>query len=309
VKRYVLPAVAALAAVGGAVALVVIAAGGGAEPRVAPPTGDPVEMETSVTPSHYLFGDALLAEIRLSIDRTRVDPATVVSVPVFRPFQRVGPVEIEQEDLGDRSILHFRYPLQCVARGCVPDGDEKVLDLPLGFVRYTPRRGDNVTLPLSFPSVTVETRLSDDVRRDIEARPATLAAQAPPDELPELPFRGGPSLLGWLLVGAAAAILLALGGWLAWRLWPRRVAAEPMVTDAPLPPVPAALALVEGALAGGEPERRIALDELARRLRDSGETELADEATRLAWSEDGPQRDSAAQLAAAVRGRVNGDGA
>jgi hypothetical protein len=308
VKRYVLPAMAALAAVGGAVALVVIAAGGGAEPRVAPPAGDPVEMETSVTPSHYLFGDALLAEVRLSIDRTRVDPATVVSVPVFRPFQRVGAVEIEREDLGDRSILHFRYPLQCVARGCVPDGDEKVLDLPLGFVRYTPRQGDNVTLPLSFPSVTVETRLSDDVRRDIEARPATLAAQAPPDELPELPFRGGPSLLGWLLVGAAAAILLAVGGWLAWRLWPRRVAAEPMVTAAPLPPVPAALALVEGALAGGEPERRIALDELARRLRDYGETELADEATRLAWSEDGPQRDSAAQLAAAVRGRVNGDG-
>src|SRR6185312_11072684 len=74
VKRYVLPAIAGLAAVGGAVALVVIAAGGGAEPRVAPPAGDPVEMETSVTPSRYLFGDALLAEVRLSIDRTRVDP-------------------------------------------------------------------------------------------------------------------------------------------------------------------------------------------------------------------------------------------
>ena len=306
-KRYVLPAVAALAAVGGAVALVVIAAGGGAEPRLAPPAGDPVEMETSVTPSHYLFGDPLVAEIRLSIDRTRVDPATVVSVPVFRPFQRVGPVEIEREDLGDRSILHLRYPLQCVARGCVPAGDEKVLDLPLGLVRYTPRQGDNVTLPLSFPSVTVETRLSDDVRRDIDARPATLAAQAPPDELPELPLRGGPSLLGWLLVGAAAAILLAVGAFLVWRLWPRRVVTEPTVTEAPLPPVPAALVLVEGALAGDEPERRIALDELARRLRDSGDTELADEATRLAWSEDGPQRDSAAQLAAAVRGRVNGD--
>ena len=305
-RNKVLALVAALAAVGGAVALIVLAAGGRSEASVAPPAGDPVVMETLVTPSRYLFGDRLVAEVRLAIDRTRVDPSTVVSVPVFRPFQRVGPVEIEREDLGERTVLRFLYSLQCVARGCVPEGADEVQELPLGLVRYTPREGDNVTLPLSFPPVTVGTRLSDEVQRDIAARPSALAAEAPAEELPALSLRGGPSLLGWLLVGAAAAILLGAGAWLAWRLWPRRVAAAPVVAETALPPVPAALALVEGVLAGEEPERRLALDELARRLQDSGEVELAGEARRLAWSQDGPQRDSAAQLAAAVRGRTNG---
>jgi hypothetical protein len=305
-----LPLVAALAAVGGAVALVLIAgASGDGGPRLTPPGEDPVVLTTSVTPSRYRFGDPLVAEVRLVIDRARVDPATVVSVPVFRPFQRVGPVEVEREDLGDTSILRFLYPLQCVTRGCIPEGSERVLELPLGLVRYTPREGDNVTLPLSFPSVTVGTRLSDELQRDIEDRPSALAARVSLDEVPPLQFRGGPSLLGWLLVGASAALVLALGGWLAWRYWPRRAAPVPVVAEPTLEPLPAALALVEGALAGGEPERRVALDELARRLDESGELELAGEARQLAWSETGPQRDSAAQLAETVRGRMNGQGA
>jgi hypothetical protein len=310
IRRYWLPVLAAIAAVGGAVALVVIASDSG-EPELtaAPPAGEPVVMETSVTPSRLGFGDRLEAEIRLTIDNTRVDPSTVVSVPVFRPFQRVGPIDVERHDLGDTTVLRFLYPLQCTVRTCVPRASQRELELPIGLVRYTPREGDNVTLPLAFPPVMVVTRLTSEVRRDIGLRPASLAADPALDELPPLRPRGGPSLLGWLLVGASAAILLGLGAWLARRFWPARAAPASLEAGPALPPLPAALELVERTLAGGEPERRVAFDELARRLEESGEPALAGEARRLAWSESGPQRDRAAELAATVRGHVDGNGA
>jgi hypothetical protein len=153
--------------------------------------------------------------------------------------------------------------------------------------------------------VTVRSRLSPEVQRDIVARPSALVAEAALDDLPPLRLRGGDSLLGWLLVGGSAAILLGLGLWLAWRLRPRREAGAAVeragVEEEPLP---AALALVEAALSQDEPERRVALDALARRLDESGETDLAREARRLAWSETGPETGLAAALAAAVRARV-----
>jgi hypothetical protein len=307
-RRYTLPVVAALAALGGIAAVVVIAAGGSQEARLAPPAEDAAVLETQVTPSRYGFGDRLLAEVRLTIDRTRVDPESVVSVPVFRPFRRVGAIRVERTDLGDSTVLRFTYPLQCIDRACVPRGEEKELELPLGLVRYSPREGDVVTLPLEFPAVTVVTRLPADVRRDIVARPAALVADPGVDELPALGSRGGPLLLGWLLVGGAATIVLVLGGWLAWRLRPRREAEESAAPAGPaLLPLPAALALVEASLGDGETERRVALDELARRLDESGEPDLAVEARRLAWSQAGPERERAAELAAAVRSRVDGE--
>jgi hypothetical protein len=308
IKRLALAAVVAAAAIGAIVALVVIASGEEPKPLLTPPEGDPVALETSVTPSRYDFGDRLLAEVQLTIDRTRVDPATVVSVPVFRPFQRAGPVRVEREDLGDTTVLRLGYPIQCVARGCVPDDAQQEIELSLGLLRYTPRQGDNVTLPLAFPPLVVDSRLPDDARRDIQARPAALAASFDVDELPAIPFRGGPSLFGWLLVGASAAIILGLGGWLAWRLRPRPAEAAAAIAVPELAPLPAAIALVENALAADEPERRVALDELARRLDDSGARDLAGEARQLAWSESGPRRDSAARLAAEARERTNGEG-
>ena len=307
--RHVLPIAVVLAAAGVAVALVLAAPDDVEGPRVAPPAEDAVVLETFVTPSRYSFGDQLLAEVRLTVDSTRVNPASVVSVPVFRPFQRVAPIEVERQDLGNTTVLRFHYRIQCVARECVPEGSEGELELSLGLVRYTLLEGRNVTLPLDFPPLQVVSRLTADVRRDVAVRPAAVAADPALSQVPPLEFRGGPSLLGWLLVGAAAAIVLALGGWLAWRLRPRRSVAEPVSALPVEPPLPAALGQVERSLAGSEPERRTALDELARRLDESRERELAVETRRLAWSESGPQPDSVRELAATVRERVDGKGA
>jgi hypothetical protein len=293
----------ALAAVGGVVALVVLASGD-REVQVAPPTGDPVVMDVSVSPSRYAFGERLVAEIELVIDSTRVDPGSVVTAAVFRPFRRLGPRESERLDLGRTTVLRFHYLIQCVDRACVPGAAERVIELPLGFVRYSPRQGDVVTLPLEWPTVEVASDLSPGVRSDVDLRPSALVAQAQADELPPLRMRGGSQLLGWLLVGAAALIVLAVGGWLAWRLWPRR--SVPVVSEEPEQrPLEVALARIDRALAnGGDEERRAALDVLARRLGQAGEIDLAGDARRLAWSEAGPQPDLVEALASAARQRT-----
>jgi hypothetical protein len=300
--RRALAALAALAAVGGAVALVMLA-GESRDVRVAPPADDPVILETTVDPPRYAFGDRLVAEIELVIDSTRVDPASVVPAAVFRPFRRLGPRETERLDLGPTTVLRFIYHIQCVDRACVPRASERVIELPLGLVRYSPREGDVVTLPLEWPAVEVTSHLTSEVRADVSLRPSVLVARAEEGDLPPLRMRGGSQLLGWLLVGAAAAIVLVVGGWLAWRLWPRRSA--PAVSVEPeQPPLEAALAHVQGALAGGsEDECREALDVLARRLEQAGDGELARDARRLAWSETGPQRDLVVALTSLARER------
>jgi hypothetical protein len=301
--RRALAVVAALAAIGGVAALVVVAASD-REPRLAPTGGDPVVMEASVSPSRYMFGDRLVAEIELTIDSTRVDPDSIVPAAFFRPFRRLGPIETERLELGETTVLRFDYHIQCVDRACVPAGAERALDLPLGLVRYSPREGDVVTLPLSWPEIEVASQLPSGVRGDLQRRPASLAAQAETDDLPPLEFRGGPGLLGWLLVGAAAALVLALGGWLAWRVWPPRVA-RPRLAEPEQPPLEAAVARVEATLAeGGDDERRAALDALARALVQAGEDELSRDASRLAWSEPEPQADRASSLVSVARQRT-----
>ncbi len=300
--RRVLLALGALATVGGVVALVLIAADD-PEPELAPPAADPVVMEATVTPTRYEFGDRLVAQMELLVDSTRVDPASVVPAVFFRPFRRIGPIDTERRDLGSTTVLRFDYHIQCVDRACVPRAAERAIELPLGLVRYSPREGDVVTLPVEWPSVEVSSSLSSGVRGDVALRPATLAADAQTDTLPPLHFRGGSGLLGWLLVGAAAAIVLALGGWVAWRAWPRRTAVRSVEPEQP--PLEAALERVDHALAvGGEDERRAALDVLARRLDEAGQGGLAGDARRLAWSEPGPQPDLAAALADAARERA-----
>jgi hypothetical protein len=301
--RRALAVAVALVAIAGVAALVVVAARD-PEPRLTPPGGDPVLMEATVSPSRYMFGDRLLAEIELTIDTTRVDPGSVVPAAFFRPFRRLGPIETERLDLGETTVLRFHYHIQCVDRACVPAGAERVLELPLGLVRYSPREGDVVTLPLSWPDVEVSSQLSSAIRSDLLLRPASLAANAEADELPPLELRGGPGLLGWLLVGAAAALVLALGGWLAWRLWPRRVAGA-RVEEPEQRPLDVAVARVESALAeGGEDERRAALDVLARALAQAGDDGMARDASRLAWSEPEPPADRAAILVEAARRRT-----
>jgi hypothetical protein len=295
---------AAGVAIAGTAVVVVLAAAGDGEPPSAPLEADAVVLRTEITPARLLSGDRTTAIVELTVDTGRGDPAKIEVAPVFRPFYRVGAVTVERAELGSRLVARYRYPIQCVVRACAPGASTGPLALPIGLVRYTPREGDVVSLPLEWPQVEIVSRLSADELRAVQLAPADLSAVQDLDAVPEPGFRGGPALYGWLFVGLAAVLLLAVGGTVAWRLWPRGERVVPLETRPAVPPLRAALDGVESSLADDDVEpRRAALEELARQLAGEGDEELAREARRLAWSRSGPEADRVRTLLARAAAR------
>jgi hypothetical protein len=291
-----------LVAAGGIAALVLVGLRGGESRSVEAPAGDAVALRTSVTPQRAFMGDRVTGQLELVVDTARVDPDSVEVAAFFRPFRRVGPVELERTDLDASTVLRYRYPLQCIDRACAPRASQKPFVLPLGVVRYSPREGDVVTLPLSWPDVTVVTRLDSPGLAAALDRPETVVADPAFDAVPPLGLRGGSSLLGWLLIGAACALVAAAGIALAVRLRPRPEQQAAVADEgSALDPVDAALAhLRTAADADGT---RLALDGLARALAVEGEERLAADARRLAWSQAGPVAERIDTLVGAVARR------
>ena len=292
----IIAAVAAIAGIGAIVALGLTR--GGSAPSVAPPSGDPVEVTTAVEPSPALAGDRLVADLTLRVDTTRVDPGAIDVGAFFRPFRQVGRTAVEQIDRGATTILHYRYPLQCIDRACsLGEASERTIDLPVGLVRYSPRDGDVVSLPLTWPGVTFSTRLSAEQRADIGSRPLALSA-AQGDQVPQLVPVGRATAIGWTLLGVAAAILLAVAVLIALSLRSLRARVRVEPEEPRGSSLASALAALEDA--GDDEGRRIALDALALRLGEAGEDRLARDARRLAWSRGGPDAAEVATLRDAV---------
>lgn len=278
--------VVAVAALAAAASLVVAALVSGSEAEPASQSGDPVLLETSVTPQQALFGDRLLATLAVTIDSTRVDPGTVEVAAFFRPFRRVGPIETARADLGETVVLEYRYPIQCVDRGCAAVDDASAIALPVGVVRYAPVAGPIGSLPLTWPAVSLSSRLSTEQIEILRTSPEAIVLDGEAGNPPPVSYAIGPSPLGWLLVGAGALAVVAAGGWLAWRLrGPVREAAEPEAAAVERHPLDSAVAAVEEALGGEDVDaRRAALDALALELGRRGHPAPARDARRLAWS-------------------------
>jgi hypothetical protein len=261
-------------------------------------------MTATLSPPRSFVGDRVTAELKLVVDVTRVDPETITPVPAFRPFRPVGAIRVDRVELGDTTVLRYRYPLQCIDRACAPHAAETTIELPLGLISYTPREGDVVTLPLTWPAVEVVSRLPEQVRTDAISSPGVVTADPELDALPPLRLRGGSELLGWLMVGAAAAIVLTLGAWLFLRARPRRAEVPEASVQPAQTPLEAVLARLDEALAaGGEEERRVVLDRLGRELVAQEEPDLAREARILAWSQRGPVPERVTALTRTVRER------
>jgi hypothetical protein len=293
-----LAAFVAAVAVAGVAAIVVVALA----PRVGSPLPPPAEGVTytaAITPARQVFGDRAVAELTVVVDTLVISPESVQLSPRFSPFQRVGPIEVERADHGETSVLRFRYPLQCIERACAPGGDRKTIELPLALVRVGRRDRGVVSDTVVWPAVTIVSRLE----------PAELLdprLEVQPRELPAVTFVLGPTFLGWLLAGAAAALVLAVGTAVALRV--RRIAPS-LATDAETDDdeasaVETALALVEAAVAQSPEDRRTALDELARRLDEAGLLDPARTARRLAWSHPLPSGEQMGELVAVVRRAV-----
>ena len=292
---------AALLVTVGGIAIVLGLRSGGPDGEVRPPRQGLRVASSSITPAVHGFGEPVTAELVLVADASVIRPETVRVDPDFAPYEAAGPGRVERIDAGSTTRWHFRFPLQCLKEGCAPTGDRKTFALPLTSVAYRFQLSPGpASLIVEWPRFQVTARV-DDAALAQRAWRADVTAPAPS-------YRWSPGFLAAVLLAGTAAFA-ALGLGLVWRLARRRelVAIEEEEVEAPaLPPLERALELArEAAQNGDAPDRRRALERVARELGGSGLSELADRARALAWGAGAAEPDAIDALARDARAAAN----
>lgn len=285
--------VAAAVLVGLAIKELWVAARGAGDTVGAPARA--VEVTARIEPDVVAFGTPVVATAEVVADASVVDPASIRVQADFAPYEVVGAPSVERRVEGATARVVTRYRLRCLREGCEPAGARGIARFGPGLVRYrfrdSPGTGRDV---LDWPPVIVASRVA---AADVEA----IRWRASETELPPVTGRLGPwALAATLLVGAL--VLAACAVWLGRRLW--HVPAVPEETPArdERPPLARALALARAAGANGAsvPDRRRALERVARELDAVGLAGLADEARELAWSPRATSADEVEHLARRV---------
>jgi hypothetical protein len=279
VRRWAVVAVQVAAAVlvGLAIKELWVAARGGGDTVPAPARA--VEVTSRIEPDVVAFGTPVVATADVVADTTVVDPGSIRLQVDFSPYDVAGEPVVERHAEGRTAHVVFRYTLRCLREGCEPSGARGIARFESGLVRYrfndNPGTGRDI---VDWPPVIVASRVA---AADVEA----IRWRASETELPAVTTRFGPTSLAIaLLVGALA--LLAGAVWLGRRLWHVPPTPEETAPRDTRPPLERALQLARTEVANGAavPDRRRALELVARELDAVGLAGLADEARELAWS-------------------------
>lgn len=300
-------AVAAVALVVALVLLPVLARGwsGGAGGSYVPRASI---VDTRLDPPSVLFGDQVTATARVIVDTAKVDPSSVTLDPTFRPFQAFDTRRMVRKGLGHAAEITFDFRLQCVTGACIRAMEREErggrrrtvpIVLPKATVKARSREGERLALDARWPTVVVHSRLTAE---RIQNDTPDVAAFAPPP----VTYSISPDVAGWLLI-AAAAMLVLLAGWLAARSFASVRTGRRLRLPAHLTPVERALALARHALDRGDVAGgRKALERLASELGRGGRDDLARAAGRTAWSSGGPSVGSVDELTISVRSAGDG---
>jgi hypothetical protein len=264
--------------------------------------GRTMGIATSVSPRVHLFGDPVVAHVDLMFDERRVDPDRITVDAIFRPYEQVGTPRRERSDAGHSVRIRYSYPLQCFARACAPTAARREVRWPPVRVVYSlvdvRARANDVA---EWPPVSVASRLGP-----FDVQEARWRADLEP---PDVSYRVSPSWFAAGLAGSSLLLLFGAGALAAWLLARRpaeAVAGPPVETASPLER--ALERVVRVSANGAAPERRRALEGLARELDRVERPELAARARRLGWSPAEPNRAEVEDLAADVRsGLPEGD--
>ena len=266
-------------------------------------------------PEVHAFGEQVTARLELLVRKAELQPSTLRPGTDFSPYDVVGTTKREIVDFGALELVRYTITLQCLKQACLPQtqtGDFQFSNA--GFTWRTPpppgrkfkdRRLDNRGASATWPPLKVASRLTPQQTQQAAWR-SNLA------DLPEPTYRIAPRWLAAGLLGGAAALVLAAAGLVAGYVADarRRRAIVTLEEEREAPPLEQALELLDGARGNGDAgEQRIALETLARELREHGESGLAASAERLAWSPAAPAtaQTEVEELAAAVR-RLDGAG-
>jgi hypothetical protein len=249
-----------------------------------------VSVTTALSPTAHAFGDPVQARADVLVDTREIGLDSVVLQPSFEPYEAVGPPQVTREQFGDLGRVRYTYRLVCLEEGCDTAEGRGVSNFPGGRLRYRFRdRPGNAFESFDWPLLEVSSRVaSSDVE---EIRWRSDATSLVPASYRVGPLAAALVLLAAAIGCAAAAVLIARRLW-----WPKRVAdvdeGDAAETRSHLEQAfDVALHSADG---DRVPERRRALERVARELGAAGRTELAGEARALAWS---PAPSTSAQIA------------
>ncbi len=252
-----------------------------------------VSVTSSIEPDVVAFGTPVVATADVVVDTSVVDPRSITLQTDFSPYDvSAGPVVVRNVD-GGTGHVSFRYTLRCLREGCEPAGVRGIARFESGLVRYrfkgNPGVGRDV---VDWPAVIVASRVATP---DVEA----IRWRASETQLPAVTTRFGPKTLAVVLLLGALA-LAACAVWLGRRLWHVPAAVDETAPRDARPPLQRALELARNGAANGAtaPDRRRALELVARELDAVGLGDLAEEARELAWS---PRASSAEEVESLAR--------
>jgi hypothetical protein len=244
----------------------------------------------------------VVATADVVVDATVVDPGSISLQTDFSPYEVAGSPVIGRHVQGGTAHVTFRYTLRCLREGCEPAGARGIARFPSGLVRYrfedNPGVGRDV---VDWPPVIVASRVAT---ADVEA----IRWRASETALPTVTTRFGPKTFAVVLL-LGALVLAGCAVWLGRRLWHVPSAVEETAPRDERPPLERALELARTGAANGAaaPDRRRALELVARELDAVGLGDLADEARELAWSSRASSADEVVSLARRAEEAVRGE--
>lgn len=274
-----------------------------------------------LVPDVHLFGEPVVAQVEVILDRDKVDPADVRLKTDFEPYESVGETREERRDLGDYTVIRYTTTLNCLNRFCIPrtaEGETTVSQIP-GLPPFLPGQQRDEKVKYEFPPALLVAQSEGEAKDRTLGRvvwaplrslsrinwyDSSVVGQGFPfvatvTPLPEPDYRISPTLLGLGLLALAAA-LLALPVWLVRSRRRRRVV--PVPSKPAQSPLERALLLVEWASRRPSvDERREALEALAFELGHEQDGESAMRAREQGWSPPAPESAEMTELVASIR--------
>jgi hypothetical protein len=260
--------------------------------------GVPLKAYATITPTVHMFGDALTANLAIVADTKWVDPSRLRVRASFLPYQPVRDPTLVRVDVGRFAELTWTWTLRCLDSPCVPreppSDKYHVFHFALAHIDYMAVKGTKPEygITASWPPVEAVSQVSPGVEATF-AKTSRLAWRFHMTPIASPTYRISPSLLFWLALGLAAA--LVLGAATFGRRWyltlhPPVAAAAGGPTASPLERALAVLLWAHER--GDETLQRKALERVAGELHVETPLPEVDELSRtareLAWSSTAP---------------------
>jgi len=299
---------AGVVAVSAVVLLLAWGRGGDGGSGSGPEEPSAIEVRATLTPRQVDFGDTVRASVDVTLDPTRVDPASIRVHAVFAPWRQVERPEVLRRE----GEVRTTYILRCLTNACVSTGDVDRVFQEFGEATVTyaahagPASNARQTLRVAWPRFLMTSRFTQQAAQaggrspwqaDLETFPAATYSMAP-----------GRVLALLLAAGTLLAVAGSAFAYIARPRHDRRTQPKPEPPPRGLTPLEQALALLEDpARVNGSGDQRRALELVAAALVERGDPTLARSARALAWSAPVPGVEETIGVAAKARAALGED--